>query len=119
MQPARSCRLVAIVVAQKYWDDYPLRNIDFTHAWNRVASNEAPLTVADLNNLECAFLGALGFDLFVESPQYFSVCDDLLARVQAREPHDLKVAELMREHVRILHSRDSNVWYRLDKSCSS
>lgn len=107
-------RLVAILVAQKYWDDYPLRNIDFAHAWSRVAPNEAPLSITDLNMLECAFLSALGFDLFVKSAQYFAVCEELVAEVQAREPHDAKVAELMRQHSSILSMRKSKVWYRLD-----
>lgn len=101
------------MVAQKYWDDYPLRNIDFTYTWSRVAPNEPPLSINDLNKLECAFLGALGFDLFIKSPQYFSLCNEIVAGVRARQPLDSKVAELMGQHASILHSRESKVWYTM------
>eukprot|EP00630_Chrysocystis_fragilis_P011466 CAMPEP_0197410662 /NCGR_PEP_ID=MMETSP1165-20131217/31570_1 /TAXON_ID=284809 /ORGANISM="Chrysocystis fragilis, Strain CCMP3189" /LENGTH=166 /DNA_ID=CAMNT_0042937167 /DNA_START=821 /DNA_END=1321 /DNA_ORIENTATION=+ len=109
--------LVAVIVAQKYWDDFPLRNIDFTHAWSRVVPREPPLAIRDLDMLESTFLGALGFDLFVHSPQYFSLRDELVAGVRARERHDAGIDELMRHHAEVLRTRQCTLWYEVN--CAS
>jgi len=104
--------LVAILVAQKLWDDYPLRNVEFTTAWSRVAPNEAPLSVSDVNSLECIFLGALGFDLFIHTPQYKSFCEELCAAVHLRHTSDGgEVAQLMQHHVKHLQNRRVKCWY--------
>mmetsp|Transcript_28178 Transcript_28178/g.90824 ORF Transcript_28178/g.90824 Transcript_28178/m.90824 type:complete len:288 (+) Transcript_28178:277-1140(+) len=104
--------LVAILVAQKFWDDYPLRNIDFTTAWSRVAPNEAPLSIKDVNALECIFLGAIGFDLFIHVPQYQSFCNELCATVQHRQTTDGgQVSSLMQHHASLLQTRKVKCWY--------
>mmetsp|Transcript_9358 Transcript_9358/g.28634 ORF Transcript_9358/g.28634 Transcript_9358/m.28634 type:complete len:271 (+) Transcript_9358:298-1110(+) len=104
--------LIAVLVAQKFWDDYPLRNIDFTTAWSRVAPNEAPLTIKDVNSLECILLGALGFDLFVHVHQYHSFCNELFASVHHRQAQDGgQVANLMQHHAMLLQKRKIKCWY--------
>jgi len=104
--------LIAVLVAQRFWDDYPLRNIDFTTAWSRVAPDEAPLTIKDVNSLECILLGALGFDLFVHGPQYHSFCNELFASVHHRQAHDGgQVASLMQHHATLLQNRKIKCWY--------
>lgn len=103
--------LVAFVVSQKFWDDFPLGNVDFTIAWSRVVPHEQPLTIAELGLLECVFLGALGFDVFVTYDEYQSVRDELLASASLRETTDAKCAAMCSHHARIIANRGS-LWYK-------
>jgi len=115
------------MIAQKYWDDTPLRNIDFSVAWGRVCPHEKPaaarkhptelprraprdghtpsprptgvksvstalprraprdghkrlgtrrpVPIDRVNAMECIFLGALGFDLYVPEAKYNACAD--------------------------------------------
>lgn len=70
-----------MMIAQKYWDDTPLRNVDFSVAWARVQPAERPCPIDRINAMECVFLGALGFDLYIPEIKYVA-CIDELARDQ-------------------------------------
>ena len=78
---SRNCKrllLCAMMIAQKYWDDTPLRNVDFSVAWARVQPAEPPCPIDRINAMECVFLGALGFDLYIPEIKYIACIDELV-----------------------------------------
>merc|ERR1719181_681862 len=101
----RNCKrllLCATMVAQTYWDDTPLRNVDFAVAWGRVLPRERPVSVARVNTMECVFLGALGFDLYVPADQYGACVDELVAVVRHHRGEDARLDGLLRAHAAFL-----------------
>jgi len=62
--------LCAIMVAQKFWDDRCLRNIDLTVAWRCVLPDAGALPLRDVNLMECHFLAGLGYDLYIQPAKY-------------------------------------------------
>ena len=69
-----------MLVAQKVWDDEPLKNAAFTMAWGCVCKNsEAVLSTKTINAMEASFLTALQFDLFVSSKAYLSTFIEICA----------------------------------------
>jgi len=88
---SRNCKrllLCAMMIAQKYWDDTPLRNVDFSVAWSRVQPAERPCPIDRINAMECVFLGALGFDLYIPEVKYVACIEELVCDtcVSARAP---------------------------------
>merc|ERR1719183_2247119 len=82
------------MVAQKYWDDTPLRNVDFATAWSRVQPDERPCPIERVNAMECIFLGALGFDLYVPEQKYDACVAELIAVVEMHRHDEARRAAL-------------------------
>ena len=57
--------ITALLVAQKFWDDRCLRNVDFTLAWKRVPAGAERIHLREINLMERLFLTGLGYDLFI------------------------------------------------------
>ena len=57
--------ITALLVAQKFWDDRCLRNVDFTLAWKRVLPGAERIHLREINLMERLFLTGLGYDLFI------------------------------------------------------
>lgn len=102
---SRNCKrllLCALMIAQKYWDDTPLRNVDFSIAWGRVEPTEAAVSIERVNTMECVFLGALGFDLYIPEPKYSACIDELVSIVRMHEQSDARLLPLMKKHAEFM-----------------
>lgn len=125
----RNCKrllLCAMMVAQKYWDDTPLRNVDFATAWSRarrprhpprtresgarsrprpaqVQPEERPCGIDRINAMECIFLGALGFDLYVPEHKYAACVAELIAVVDMHRDDDARLGAMLDTHVTFLN----------------
>ena len=73
--------LCAIMVAQKFWDDRCLRNIDLTVAWRCVLPDAGAIQLADINLMECHFLAGLGYDLYIQPAKYGACLGEVLSIV--------------------------------------
>ena len=73
--------LCAIMVAQKFWDDRCLRNIDLTVAWRCVLPDAGALPLRDVNLMECHFLAGLGYDLYIQPAKYGACLCEVLSIV--------------------------------------
>jgi hypothetical protein len=103
---SRNCKrllLCAMMIAQKYWDDTPLRNVDFSVAWGRVQPAERPCPIDRINAMECVFLGALGFDLYIPEVKYVACIDELVSIVRMHERDDVRIPALLRTHIEFLN----------------
>lgn len=103
---SRNCKrllLCAMMIAQKYWDDTPLRNVDFSVAWARVQPAEPPCPIDRINAMECVFLGALGFDLYIPEIKYIACIDELVSIVKMHERDDARIPALLQTHIDFLN----------------
>lgn len=107
---SRNCKrliLCAVMIAQKYWDDTPLRNIDFSVAWGRVCPHEKPVPIDRVNAMECIFLGALGFDLYVPEAKYNACLDELATVVRTHDRDDAETLLMLQKHAAFLAGPDA------------
>jgi hypothetical protein len=103
---SRNCKrllLCAMMIAQKYWDDTPLRNVDFSVAWSRVQPAERPCPIDRINAMECVFLGALGFDLYIPEVKYVACIEELVSIVRMHERDDARIPALLQTHIEFLN----------------
>jgi len=61
--------LIALLLAQKVWDDRCLPNSEFPSIWLQCGCETAP-TKQQINRMECAFLGYLHYDVHVPRQLY-------------------------------------------------
>jgi hypothetical protein len=67
--------LVSFALAQKFWDDVPLTNVDFAQLMELSCTKselfrDYRLSVRDVNAMELAFLNLIGWHLHVTNPTY-------------------------------------------------
>ena len=75
--------ITALLVAQKFWDDRCLRNVDFTLAWKRVLPESDRVQLSEINLMERLFLAGLGYELVIQPAKYAACYFELLAIVQS------------------------------------
>ncbi|KAH8060630.1 hypothetical protein JL722_4742 [Aureococcus anophagefferens] len=73
--------LCALMIAQKFWDDRCLRNIDFTIAWRCVLPDAGQVDLRDVNLMERHFLAGLGYDLYIQPAKYSACLSEVLSIV--------------------------------------
>ncbi|KAH8049357.1 hypothetical protein JL721_11723 [Aureococcus anophagefferens] len=73
--------LCALMIAQKFWDDRCLRNIDFTIAWRCVLPDAGQVDLRDVNLMERHFLAGLGYDLYIQPAKYPACLSEVLSIV--------------------------------------
>ena len=71
----------ALMIAQKFWDDRCLRNIDFTIAWRCVLPDAGQVDLRDVNLMERHFLAGLGYDLYIQPAKYSACLSEVLSIV--------------------------------------
>ena len=69
------------MIAQKFWDDRCLRNIDFTVAWRCILPQAGTIVLKEINHMECHFLAGLGYDLYIQPAKYSSCLYEVLSIV--------------------------------------
>ena len=75
--------ITALLIAQKFWDDRCLRNVDFTLAWKRVLPESDRVQLSEINLMERLFLAGLGYELVIQPAKYAACYFELLAIVQS------------------------------------
>jgi hypothetical protein len=62
--------LVALLIAQKMWDDVPLTNCDFPQLWTMVMPHSTPFTGIELSRMEVAFIKRIQWEAHVTPAVY-------------------------------------------------
>jgi hypothetical protein len=62
--------LVALLIAQKMWDDVPLTNCDFPQLWTMVLPHSTPFTGIELSRMEVAFIKRIQWEAHVTRAVY-------------------------------------------------
>ena len=75
--------ITALLIAQKFWDDRCLRNVDFTLAWKRVLPEADCVQLSELNLMERLFLAGLGYELVIHPTKYMACYFELISIVQS------------------------------------
>jgi len=78
--------LCALMIAQKFWDERCLRNIDFTIAWKCVLPTARALELREVNLMERHFLAGLGYDLYIQPKKYSACLTEVLSIVVEEKP---------------------------------
>ena len=87
--------LTAFLLAQKFWDDVPLTNLDFAQLMMLATKKsqlfyDYRLTWHDVNAMELAFLGAIDWQLHVPNATYLAFHFELnaVATIICSRPHE-------------------------------
>lgn len=78
-----NCKILlvgALVIAQKYWDDNPLRNQDIPIAWYH-STKDKRINLRQVNNLELEMLKAMAWELYVSEQDYAACYKELVSLV--------------------------------------
>lgn len=103
--------LIALLLAQKVWDDRCLPNSEFPTIWTQCGCDQAP-TKKDINRMESAFLGHLHYDVHVPRQLYTKYYFEMRA-LHPNPNLDFPLKPLTEEKCRMLEV------YKLEKNKST
>jgi hypothetical protein len=74
--------IVAMLIAQKMWDDVPLTNLDFPQLWSMCAPHSSPFTAVQLSHMEFTFIKLIKWEAHVTREVYTQFYYELGALAQ-------------------------------------